>query len=338
MPALNSGRRLARSLESSDGQRLVIGRGSPVAWAWAGGTICFLVSFIITGCTIVQACSYFSKFKMDPLLLKSAVAVIVLGSFLKFALDCWLLHSSIVLQYDTPSEDIVVPIGFSIVVAVEIIVHSTAQGTYIFRMYRFGHNRYLLAFSCVLVLIELGFGFTWVGRVAIPGATAVRLVAVLAQEIVWDITSFFTVSAFVDVFIAVSMTYQLVRSRSSGLKQTKHLIDRIIRLTIPTGMLTSSVAITIVLLWNLGKRDSFTWAGMCSLEPCCYAAGLLALLNARRKHFNVEDSGQSSMSLPTMTFSTASLASAPLSSGTATVAAAVVVPQKAMQILWQAGL
>ncbi|KAF8882441.1 hypothetical protein BD779DRAFT_1674978 [Infundibulicybe gibba] len=200
-------------------------------------------------------------------------------------------------------------------IASEIIVHSTAQGAYIFRMYRFGHNHYLLLCFCILVLLELGFGFRWVGRVAINRITAVQLVNILALEIKWDITSFFTISAFVDVFIAVSMTYQLVRSRSNGLKQTKHLIDKIIRLTIrervidcfispvfnvtvpeATGMLTSSLAIVIVLLWNLDKPTSFTWAGMCALEPCCYAAGLLTLLNARRSSLNTVDSGH--LSLP----------------------------------------
>ncbi|KAF8882423.1 hypothetical protein BD779DRAFT_928934 [Infundibulicybe gibba] len=164
-------------------------------------------------------------------MLRAQVAIIMLGCFLQFVLDCWVLYSYTISQYDVPSYGIIIPIGFSIAVTLEIIVHATAQGAYIFRMYRFGHNRHFLAFSCMLVLFELGFGFTWVGRVAITGATAVQLDA-LGQEIEWDITSFFTISAFVDVFITVSITYQLMRSRSSGLKRTKHLIDRIIRLTI----------------------------------------------------------------------------------------------------------
>ncbi|KAF8882443.1 hypothetical protein BD779DRAFT_1674980 [Infundibulicybe gibba] len=129
---------------------------------------------------------------------------------------------------------------------------------------------------CTLVLLELGFGFTWVWRAAVTGATEVQLDA-LGQEIEWDITSFFVISAFVDVFITISITYQLTQSRSSGLKRTKHLIDGIIRLTIPTGMLTSFVAIVIVFLWNLDK-GTFNWVGVCILEPCCYATGLLACL------------------------------------------------------------
>ncbi|KAF8899429.1 hypothetical protein BD779DRAFT_83229 [Infundibulicybe gibba] len=222
---------------------------------WAGFTLCILISFVLVGCVAVQACSYFSKFQKDPLLLKCAVAIITLGCFLQFGLDCWVLYSFTVSQYDVPSYGIIIPIGFSMGAILEIIVHATAQGVYIFRMYRFGHNRYFLVCSCILVFLELGFGFTWIGRVAVTGVTAVQL-ATLGQEIVWDTTSFFTISAFVDVFITVSMTYHLMQGRSNGLKRTRHLIDRIIRLTIPTGMLTSSVAIVIVLLWNF-DRDSY---------------------------------------------------------------------------------
>ncbi|KAF8882444.1 hypothetical protein BD779DRAFT_1543333 [Infundibulicybe gibba] len=109
------------------------------------------------------------------------------------------------------------------------------------------------------------------------------------------------------------MTYQLMRSRrSSGLKR--------------------SVVIVIVLLWNLGKPGSFTWAGMCALEPCCYATGLLALLNARKTYFDhVLDSDQgrqASMSLPMTTFSTAS-GPAGLSN---------TLPHKAVQITGQVEL
>ncbi|KAF8874115.1 hypothetical protein BD779DRAFT_1476647 [Infundibulicybe gibba] len=51
----------------------------------------------------------------------------------------------------------------SIATAVGLTVVYAVQGIYVFRMYRFNRNRYLLVFCCVLGGMVLGTGFTWVG-------------------------------------------------------------------------------------------------------------------------------------------------------------------------------
>ncbi|KAF8882464.1 hypothetical protein BD779DRAFT_1674992 [Infundibulicybe gibba] len=168
-----------------------------------------------------------------------------------------------------------IPFVFSIAVALEAIVHCTVQGAYIF--------------------LELGMGLAWTGRVAIPSTTVLQVDA-RDQQTRWIITSFFTISAFVDVFITASVSYQLRRRRTNSLKRTKYLIDKVIQWTIPTGMLTSAVAIAIVLVWNI-QRDSFLWVGICAFESDFYAAGLLALLNARRTRFNTTEPDHLSISM-----------------------------------------
>ncbi|KAF8870574.1 hypothetical protein BD779DRAFT_1579440, partial [Infundibulicybe gibba] len=205
--------------------------------AWGGVIICIMISPVLAGGIAVEACSYFSRFPKDPRVLKCAIAVIWLGSFLVSASGCWILHSFAILGYDLPFYGVIVPPGFSIAIVLETIVHSTTQGTYIFRMYRFGQNRYILVGCCMLVLFEVGFGFTWAGRVAI--SDTIQHIDARNRGIQWVITSFFTISAFLDVFITVSMTYQLKRSRLSGLKQTNYLIDRIIRWTIRERIIAS---------------------------------------------------------------------------------------------------
>ncbi|KAF8892053.1 hypothetical protein BD779DRAFT_86532 [Infundibulicybe gibba] len=189
-----------------------------------------------------------------------------LCSFLVAAFGCWVMHSVSILGYHLSFSSVIVPPGFSIIVVLETIVHSITQGTYIFRMYLFGQNRYILACCCMLVLLEVGFGLTWAGHVAV--SDTIQEVHTRDQGVEWVITAFFVISASVDVFITASVSRQLRRSRMNGFKQTKYLIDRVIRWTISTGMLTSSVAITIILLWYF-NRDSFIWGGMCTIEPGC---------------------------------------------------------------------
>ncbi|KAF8882400.1 hypothetical protein BD779DRAFT_1542959 [Infundibulicybe gibba] len=188
--------------------------------AWGVVVICVLISAALNGCIAIQACSYFSTFRTDPLLLKSAVRCILLrrlSDMLHLMCECWLIHSVGILGYGRPFYAVMVPIGFSIAVALEVIVHVIVQGVYIFRMYRFGKNPYILASCCALVLVEAGMGFAWAGWVA---ASAIMLqVDARNQQIRWMITCFFTISAFVDVFITASLSYQLWQSRMMGLKR-----------------------------------------------------------------------------------------------------------------------
>ncbi|KAF8868729.1 hypothetical protein BD779DRAFT_1807685 [Infundibulicybe gibba] len=318
------------------------------AEVWGSIAICLLVSSVLNGCIAMQACSYFLRFSNDVLVLKCAVAVVWLGSMLHLASMCWVLHSVIILGYDQPFYDVIIPLGLSISIAIESIMHSAVQGTYIFRMYRFGQNRYILAPCCMLVLLQLGFGFTWAARVAV--SETFLLIFARNQEMKWIVTSFFTICASVDLFITVSLTSQLMWSRKNGLKRTKSLIDNIMRWTIPTGMLTrcvalnllnppqiipnridSVVAITIVLVWNLQGSESLLGVAICIFEPDCYVICLLALLNARSTHAGITD-------LPMVTVSATSTgwhADASSSSGTAvatTVHDLSTPPRKVIQI------
>ncbi|KAF8882439.1 hypothetical protein BD779DRAFT_929911 [Infundibulicybe gibba] len=109
------------------------------------------------------------------------------------------------------------------------------------------------------------------------------------------ITTQFAISAFIDVFVTVSVSYQLWRSRADGLKQTRYLIDKIMQWMIQTGMLTSAIDIAVVLTWNF-NRDSPMWLGLSVFEPDCYIVCLLALLNARGTYS--EATGSDHLSLP----------------------------------------
>ncbi|KAF8873736.1 hypothetical protein BD779DRAFT_1805172 [Infundibulicybe gibba] len=192
-----------------------------------------------------------------------------------------------------PFYNVIIPVGLSIAIVLGTIVQIVGKGTYIFRMYRFGQNRYILACCCVLLLLELGLGLMWAGKVAISSTT--QQVDAREKAIEWVITTQFAISAFIDVFVTVSVSYQLWRSRADGLKQTRYLIDKIMQWMIQTGMLTSAIDIAVVLTWNF-NRDSPVWLGLSAFEPDCYIVFLLALLNARGTYS--EATGSDHLSLP----------------------------------------
>ncbi|KAF8874133.1 hypothetical protein BD779DRAFT_263113 [Infundibulicybe gibba] len=114
-------------------------------------------------------------------------------------------------------------------------------------MYRFSHNRYILACCCTLAGVELGTGFAWAKQVS-HAAPEWREAM---QESRWIITTSFVASVVLDTFIAISMCHQLWRSRMMGLKRTRRLVDKLMRWTIQTGALTSVVSVAVVLMVNL---------------------------------------------------------------------------------------
>ncbi|KAF8882399.1 hypothetical protein BD779DRAFT_927655 [Infundibulicybe gibba] len=186
--------------------------------AWGGVTLCIVMSAVLNGSITMQTYSYFHKFfHKDRLLLKYAIGIIWLGSTFHFVCEYWIMHDIIVVGYHLPFDEVTIPIGFSIALAVQSIVHCLVQGVYISRMFRFSHNIWVLVSCCVLVALELGLGLAWGGRVA---HTAIaRQANAWNEESRWMITTFFTVSMVVDVIITASMCYQLMRSRTMGLKR-----------------------------------------------------------------------------------------------------------------------
>ncbi|KAF8874128.1 hypothetical protein BD779DRAFT_1678870 [Infundibulicybe gibba] len=292
---------------------------------WGAVVALNCASAVFSGCIAMQACTYFHKFfHRDHCILKFAVRTpslrasplassfdslvsdhlyLVLyerrmfsfGSVTLLLCEFWVMHDIIVVGYYLSSEQVAISPGFPIGLAVGMTISCSVQGIYALRMYRFDYNKYLLVCCCALAGIELGTGFIWVGRTA--HAVPAWQEAMLNEESKSIIMIFFAASMVLDMFIAAATCYQLWHSRMMGLKRTRHLVDKLIRWTIQTGILTSAVSLVIVLTENLSRDgDSYVWLGISVLAPNCYAMGLLALLNART---SLDESNTDHLSLPT---------------------------------------
>ncbi|KAF8874127.1 hypothetical protein BD779DRAFT_1704003 [Infundibulicybe gibba] len=279
----------------------------------------YLVSAVFTGCISMQACTYFHKFfHRDRNILKYTVAYIWFGCMIITVCEFWVIHGIIITGYLLPSEEVVISLGLPIALAVGITIICVTQGIYVLRMYRFSHNRYLLACCCVLVGVELGTGFAWTRRAAYAAPAWQHA----AQQSRWIVTTTYAIGMVLDIFIAASMCYQLWRRRMIGLKRTRHLVDTLMRWTIherdfkhrghrrcPHG------------LTNLNEAH-LTNFHTDSVRPCngnrlpcayflefgadaisrtaAYAMGLLALLNARTR---LDELDTDHLCLPTATIS-----------------------------------
>ncbi|KAF8873588.1 hypothetical protein BD779DRAFT_1805211 [Infundibulicybe gibba] len=228
---------------------------------------------------------------------KCMVAYIWLGCVTLAVCGFWVIHGVIITGYHLPPEEAVISLGFSIVLVITVTTIGTTQGIYVLRMYKFGHNRYLLVCCCALIGMEVGTGFAWARQVA----HAAPEWQVAMQESRWIITTSVVSSVVLDIFIAISMCYQLWRSRMMGLKRTRHLVDKLMRWTIQTGAFTSVVGIAMILVENFGGKTNFYLVlGVGFVSPNCYALGLLAFLNART---GLDELDTDHLCLPTVTTS-----------------------------------
>ncbi|KAF8882463.1 hypothetical protein BD779DRAFT_931443 [Infundibulicybe gibba] len=245
--------------------------------AWGGVTVCFLLAAVLNGIIVMQVCAYFSKFKEDSPPLRYAIAFIWLGTVLHFACECWVMHSVLVTGFFKLPLDVTIPLVFPISGMIQALTHCCAQGVYIYRMHRFGHRVWILVLCCALLVLGLGLALSFSGRTAHTVSAAQLFVWCLEDS--WKITSIFIINAVLDLCTTISMCVQLWYDGKGGLNRTRYIVDKIIQWTVQTAMVTSTVAIAIVIVWNV--QHSTLWVGLSGVELDCYVCCLLTLLNAR---------------------------------------------------------
>lgn len=101
------------------------------------------------------------------------------------------------------------------------------------------------------------------------------------QEWAWVLTAGLVIEASVDLLIATSLCYFLVKSRRQTVHQrTIRLLDRLIGMTLPTGLITSIVAVIVVVCY-LTISGNFVWVALMFCQTKISSNSMLASLNGR---------------------------------------------------------
>lgn len=116
--------------------------------------------------------------------------------------------------------------------------------------------------------------------ITVCGVTAPSL-AGFRHKVSWLVSATFAVSAAVDVAIAVSMLYYLVRQRGEGTYRISKILDRLITYTVRSGLITSISAIALVICFQT-MPDNLVWMAVYAFVPKLYSNSLLSALNARK--------------------------------------------------------
>ncbi|KAF9558184.1 hypothetical protein CPC08DRAFT_709814 [Agrocybe pediades] len=234
------------------------------------------ISLVMFGVLLSQGYIYFSRNEDRP-------SLQYMVGFLLFMEACHSFTSSQVIYYDTVTRYLTTqpnsyPLTTSAVI--ENIITALVQSFFCYRIYRLSEGCILLTVACLtLILLRLVGGMTLAVYSFIDVSTTPNGI-VFVVKLSWLITSSLACGAAADVLIAALMLYYLRQLDSPhNHTPTTQIINRLIRFSLQTGLLTSMASVTVIICFQ--AMQNMIWFSFYVLLAKVYSNSLLASLNAR---------------------------------------------------------
>ncbi|KAJ8517381.1 hypothetical protein ONZ45_g5416 [Pleurotus djamor] len=257
-------------------------------------------SVFLLGLTTIQVYLYHSRFPTDRWTIKLLVSkhpstsirreLSALSVDLKVA-TVYLLQVAQVLAtlqyiytvsidwYGRPEKYMVrAPPGLYMNVLLGSAISTLVQFFLALRAGRFAGSVVITAVFWLLIMVSFGFAV----------AVFVVLCAFTLKEFVrdwsWLVAAGKIVSTISDVFIAAILCFSLFRERKQVLKRTTRVVDRLIVISLQTGLLTSLLSLAVMFSNSsslLTKLYAVVWVGLFMCLGGLHSNSLLVALNAR---------------------------------------------------------
>ncbi|KAJ7857286.1 hypothetical protein B0H14DRAFT_3864767 [Mycena olivaceomarginata] len=278
-----------------------------------------LISYALFGVTTVQAYIYYGRFPNDSLKLKALVTFVWVCLLVQVVSAGHALYTVTISEFGQFLQLLgPTPKSLDVSNLVGGIIAVSVQGFFSYRIYAFTKKLYIpIICWCMLFMGLLGIIAVFV--------TGLQMTSVFAYDEQWEwlVTTLWCVSAANDLTITATLVANLISHRSHIHKRTVALVDKLIMWNIATGMLTSIMAIVVMICFvtmkyncvcqknrRHGNSSSYTviWLGVYVIVPGLNSTSFLASLNSRAKLRAMDDS------LPISTNFAAGLPSGPRSS------------------------
>ncbi|KAF8972037.1 hypothetical protein BDZ97DRAFT_1782826 [Flammula alnicola] len=240
------------------------------------------LSLILYGVSLSQGYTYFRRSASDDrLALKllvrclSPFALQLLETFHSFT-------AATAIYYDTitrwkTAEANSYPIATNILI--ETLITLLVQCFFSFRIYRLSGRLSICAVCCSLALLRFigGIATCVEDFLDVPNKPFNGIVYVIRFR--WLITSTFAIGGATDVLIAIFMSYYLRKLASPwNLKSTTDILNRLIRWSLQTGMITSMTSVAVIICV---RALILVWFSLYIILAKVYSNSLLVSLNAR---------------------------------------------------------
>ncbi|KAJ8517732.1 hypothetical protein ONZ45_g5117 [Pleurotus djamor] len=235
-----------------------------------------LVSSFLFGVVTLQAFLYYRNYPKDAIYIKIFSAVVWILELFGMIFSGHLVYSSAIGPARTAPVLMFIDPPYQILATILITNWSgcVVQFYFIDRVRRFTKLLWPAVICAILVL----YTFAGVILLVVIGKTKGLLEYTIHWR--WLSISGLVISAAVDIFLAAMLCWNLASQRKSLFKRSTNLIDRIISMTIATGLLTSIVAVATAIL-NLALPFHLIYMGVYICLARIYANSYFASLNAR---------------------------------------------------------
>ncbi|KAH7907137.1 hypothetical protein BJ138DRAFT_1215573 [Hygrophoropsis aurantiaca] len=241
------------------------------------------VMMYLFGIVTVQTYHYYHKYPGDSLWLKILVASVwslLLGHSIAVAIGLYTI--SVLNSGQFPTATVFnsrVPLGLASSILISAFIAPIAQGFFVYRVHVISKHRVIPALFCLVCLWQLVGNFG-LGSYAIKYNDSLQH---LMADFAWLIQGSIILGAVCDTLVAVMMCYYLRREKSIAITRTALILNRLMKYTIETGVLTSLTNLTVVICY-VTIPTSLVWLAVFLIRAEVYANALLANLNARNPH------------------------------------------------------
>ncbi|TFY83872.1 hypothetical protein EWM64_g153 [Hericium alpestre] len=246
-----------------------------------------VVNAILYGISITQTYFYITSFKNDRIWMKLFILVIFVADTANTVFDIQYMYSSLVNNYDSPVAIQKANWVFATDPAMTSIIGTMVQLFFSWRVKVLTNN------TPVVCLLAFGSIISGLGGIATSIAIGMVPDWLEFQKFEAPVIVWLTASAAVDTTITVILVAYL-RRHKTGFMGSDDVMNKIIRLTVQTGLVTSMWAIVDLGVY-LGIPTGLHLAFNFPLSKL-YSNSLLSSLNSRRgwKFSTMSDSDQKS--------------------------------------------
>uniref|UniRef100_A0A0W0G955 DUF6534 domain-containing protein n=1 Tax=Moniliophthora roreri TaxID=221103 RepID=A0A0W0G955_MONRR len=231
------------------------------------------LNMILYGILIIQTLSYYQTYHRDATWIKLFVGYLFILETANSILDMCMMYQPLIQGFGSDTAVANFPTLFMTEPILMALIACPIQLFFAWRIQRITMSIWIPLLICLLALTSCGGGI-WTGVMVGIVKTFARKPELHTPALVWFLTS-----CVADVLITLTLVRSLSQ-RKTGFSSTDSVIDKIIRTTVQTGMITAICAIGDVAFFMSLPRTALNFLWDLTLSKL-YANCLLSTLNAR---------------------------------------------------------
>ncbi|KAK7690346.1 hypothetical protein QCA50_007003 [Cerrena zonata] len=244
-----------------------------VSTTFGAAFIGLVAGAVLFGVTLLQTYEYYKRYPQDSFHMKLMVAVLTALDTLHLVLCTKTIYWYLITNYNRPDNLDNTTWSMALQTDCNGIIGLIVECFFARRVWLMSKNWPLVVIIVVLATLHFGLGVVFTAESFILGHFS------KFQRLTWVTCTGLGAAAVSDILIALSMCYYLQKKRT-GIERTDDLVTTLMLYSINTGLLTSIIATTAVILFAV-MPTNFLWLCFFWIMGKCYVNSVLASLNSR---------------------------------------------------------